>query len=764
MLQANYTIDYGSRQAGGRPARPVDEFYPQFYLDFLSIVGKPGQPISVRDGPIFDNITVSFRNWAAPYKARHVGGIPFDITGRTFHIAQASTREVWFIVMHPDSGVISELPRSAAWGRRAAEQAAAQSGLPRPLARELAAYITGIFEDGDLLGEGVESCWRPGSQHSQRMSTSKWTMFQEMFMSGWQDWAAAHEDGSFWRKHNPAFHAYDYGANIQIEVTPRIYSLPRERHRPQGGDGDSDADVDEDDYGGAATKQAEEVTVLSDDDSATEGLVDREDDVEEGDEHYRQMIEESEGLQKLSAELRARFRMDSVAAISYALAVCLNSCDGGPPSQESRAARCLLVDRNEIAKEFIRSRDYTFYPQAFHPAYGNISSAAPPAFLDSLTTAMRGNMSRRNDGTDVLSFGYFQGYSNIKRSVRHSPLDLLATKGYATAAMTVPLVDACGTSLSRDRRERLLAAMRGQKTPESPEESRPFARERRQVDLAIDSEEVAYRLEQVVSVNVGRMAEEERTFGAVLRPIFQLMRFFLVEHESYVHIFRSMPLQVFPRIVSAYSRLFELALGEMERRFVNGGERGLDLAHSEAVAVLDRLGGYCFTGHERHLPKGVLRALGTLDSLRLRGWPYMDPRVLDMGEGGSAGLGGGGAVLDIGRWPVVEKTGRPQLLHVSELRYHYGDRIASSRESELWFAQLSMATLQSRSALSDFLAELLRELWIPQSKAFMTVQLRRRLHEGGAGKPGNESLVTTDNIEQCEVAIREWEESEDAFT
>ncbi|KAJ0267435.1 hypothetical protein COL940_014372 [Colletotrichum noveboracense] len=51
------------------------------------VEGKLGRPILRPDGPIFDNITVSFQRWSAPYGAKHVGGIPFDMMGRTFRIA-----------------------------------------------------------------------------------------------------------------------------------------------------------------------------------------------------------------------------------------------------------------------------------------------------------------------------------------------------------------------------------------------------------------------------------------------------------------------------------------------------------------------------------------------------------------------------------------------------------------------------------------------------------------------------------------------------
>ncbi|KXH56495.1 hypothetical protein CSAL01_11177 [Colletotrichum salicis] len=333
------------------------------------------------------------------------------------------------------------------------------------------------------LGKGVESCWRPGSRDSQRISSSKWTIFQNKFMHGWAAWAGTHDGGSFWRQHEPAFHAYDYGANIQIDVSPRLYHLPRETHRSR----DDDDDDEEDDDGDAGGRGSEDEArrgmegLFVDDESNGSQTADPTADNETDAASYNQIIRESDGLQKLVQELHGRFRLENIIAVSYAPAVYINS------ESEARP-RCLLIDRNII------------------------------------------------------------------RGVRHSPNDLLATKGYATAALTVPTSDACATAASRDKRERLLRIIRRQGTPESPEESRPFARERLQMEVAIDNSEITYRLEQVVSLDLGRMV------------------------ESYVHIFRSMPTNVFPDIICAYSRIFELALGEMERRFTQGGERGLDRA------------------------------------------------------------------------------------------------------------------------------------------------------------------------------------------
>ncbi|KAL3290631.1 F-box domain-containing protein [Colletotrichum asianum] len=447
---------------------------------------------------------------------------------------------------------------------------------------------------------------------------------------------------------------------------------------------------------------------------------------------YQRIFDECDGLQKLMSELKTQFQLENITAVSYALAVCINS-DRTTEADRSET-RCLLANRNMLAREFVSTHDYTFYPQAFHPVYGNVSSNCPPMFLNSLFAAMKGNMSDQNEGADVLSFSYFQGYSNIKRSVRHSPHDLLATKGYVTGALTMPTSDAGATSAAREKRERLLRIIRG------PNKSKPFARERQQINVAVEAEEVAFQLKQVVSLDVRRMTGAKRTFKTVIRPIFQIIRFFLIKHKSFVHIFHSLLLEIFPRIMCAYLRLFELVLDEME----------------QAVAIVDRLGGYMFSGHPRHLPRTVLRPLGTLESLWAGGWPFLDPAVVSLGAPGS-----GGAVINMGRWPHSARTGRPVLLHVRELHHHYGARVASCRENAVWFAQLGEHAFASKTAVAVFAEELVRELWVLQTRTFIMQQLRRRLHEGG-GDPGRP--ITMENIASCETTMAAWEAAPNAFT
>ncbi|KAL6406206.1 hypothetical protein AUP68_10375 [Ilyonectria robusta] len=118
MLQRSYTMNYGSRKMGSTPAREDNTYFPRFRLDFISIVSQPLRSIC-RHSHFFDNITISLRHWQAPYSAKHVEGIPFDLAGCTFRLATGATREAWFVVMHP----IQATPprpnaRHAGWARQ----------------------------------------------------------------------------------------------------------------------------------------------------------------------------------------------------------------------------------------------------------------------------------------------------------------------------------------------------------------------------------------------------------------------------------------------------------------------------------------------------------------------------------------------------------------------------------------------------------------------------------------------------------------------
>lgn len=479
----------------------------------------------------------------------------------------------------------------------------------------------------------------------------------------------------------------------------------------------------------------------------------------------------SDGLEQLRTELERKYELANIDRISYALAADINCSEASSDSRRNTShsndhgsggeyadgpALCLLADRTKLARMYRGPRDFTFYPLGFHQRYGNFSSGHPPEFLNNLCTVMRDNMSYHNDGIDVLSFGFFQGYSNIKRTIRSRPDDLLATRGIATAALTMPPSEAARNAAHiQGRQQRLLQRLRGDLTPDQRESSTPFARERQRIEAAIEQEQVAFRMEQVVTIRASRLVEARRSFYTVLQPIFQLIRFFLKDSRLYTPALRRFAPSVFPGVLCSFARMFELTLGEMDQRFVAKGDEGLDLALCESVAVLDRLGNYCFTGDPRVLPSTVLEPLITMESIRRGAWPYISPEMLDFRD-----LGG---KMNVSRWPRAANDGRPILLHMSALAYHYGSNVATKRHSQIWFGQLGGKAIRDARGAGKFLEEVFRMMWVPQTASFMIYQLRKELGRDTRreGVPSEQQMRQLDEIR---TSLNAWETSDEPFT
>ncbi|OAQ59069.2 hypothetical protein VFPPC_12280 [Pochonia chlamydosporia 170] len=729
IIRPKDLVNYGHTGSAGLAAATSDDgYYPAFYLDYFSIVGRPGRPITRHSERFFDNVKISFHKWQAQYSSKHDPELPFDLSNRTFRLASGASRELWFIVMHPSRG-------AATAGRKKKKTLQGGSALAKHHAEALASHIKQVFLASPLLGEGVEPSWVLNGKRSQTITFNKWTIFQELFMERWEQFAARHSYDLFWTENQPAFHAYDYGANIEIEVTKQIQALEPETHiRPR----DIPVEDESDDH-----------TLESGEPAGGEGLSTQQEQFSSITGSYTSTNQWVTPRRRLAQERRPpKYVLDNVDTVSYALAINLDSIAGDGATQGAGQPACLLADRNQLGREYASSKDYSFFPLGFHPAYGNFSSPEPPALPSRNQLAItRDNMSYENEGADVVSFGFFQAYSNIKRQVRHRSGDVLASQGLATAALTIPACDVARSGRVRAKQKKLLDRIGGRLTPDDPESSTPFARERLRVEAAITEQEFAFRFEQVVSIRVQRLVRAERSFRTVIRPIFQLMRFFLQEKQYYSPVLRRFPSEVFPGILVAFSTVFELAIEEMEQRFRDQGSKGLGLALSEGVAAIDRLGNFCFTGDPRVLPCRVFRPLETMESLRRGGWPYINPDVLDMRYGDGK--------IHIDQWPKL-KQNRPVLMHVASLAYHYGRDVASNRHSQLWFAELGGRSIQGIATAGRFLEEVLRELWMPETKTFMVHQLHRRLaqeSQDGISQSAAEAGAT----------LREWEDSDDSF-
>ena len=738
MLQQLYTIDYGSRKAESKAAAVDDKYYPTFFLDLLIVIGRPLKPITQSNGLLFGNVDISFKNWRASYSSKHIHGLPFDLEHRTFRLATASTREAWYIVMHPTASTITDLPSSGRERQKRLKKSSQSSALQLHHAHFLAGYIKQVFLIGELLGQGVEPSWTLNGSHVKGISFDKWAVFQNRFMEEWDSFVQEYSCDNFWMENQPAFHAYDYGANLEIELNEQLRSLPKETRLRQNNE----------------ESESEEDTSILEDGESMSGPSDAR-EVSEAPEEINYQGLYTKDFHKLRTELEQKYTLNNISSISYALAVNIECADANSPNNE--LAYCLLADRNKVLAEFQGPRDFTFYPLAFHPAYGNFSSPQPPSFLtDNILAVMKDNMSYQNDGAETLSCGYFQAYSDIKRSIRHGPDDLLATKGIATGALTLPEPEANTSARIKAKRQRLLRRLQGQLTPEDPDSSKPFARERQRIEQAIVGGGFDFRMEQVLSVQVSRLADSRRSFSTVLNPIFQLIRFYLKESRHYTHLLRSFRPSVFPGILGSFARIFGLAIDEIYTRFKAGGSKGLGVALAEGVSALDRLGSYCFTGFPKSLMGSVLRPLGTIDSIQQGAWPYINPRILDLQDTGGS--------LCLAQWPRGENN-RPLLMHVASIAFHYGPEVAASRHSNVWFEELGGMLIRGPSGAAKFLEDLFHDLWIPQTVAFVNHQFNRALRQGSLGEDyGSKTKEELQLLEHQQTLIRRWSQSDHPFS
>lgn len=694
----------------------------------ISIVGRPLYPLTsenIRTLPT-ETFTFTLRHWNSPYSSKHaLASLDFDITNKTFRLGTAA-RVLWFVVMHPIDISAAPLSRSLRDHRASQHDSIQHSALDRPRAKLLVKYIKNIFTHGDLLGEGVEASWSLNDQRSQTIAFSKWAIFQQYFMREWHTFAENSSEDSFWVKHQPVFHAYDHGANTDIDPHPSIRDLSLETRIRA-------ADEHNEDSNHGQTTQAPTTFPPSEP-------------------NLQQAMRDS-GIEPLYRSFQNQFDLKNVDKLSYALAANINCTEPIPsppdpdhsqsPSVDPQPV-CLLANRTSLHRQYDKPSNFTFYPLALHPGYGNFSSPKPPLFLKSLLAVMKENMSIQNDGSNPLHFGYFQGYTNVKRVIRSRPEDLLATKGIATAALCLPMAEANRSAPVKNKQQKLLNQLQGQNSPDNPSASTPFAREQQQIRHSIDAEEYAFRMEQVVTINILELCREHRHFEYVFIPIFQLIRFFYKEKLSYHTILHAFEPEVFPGILISFARIFELALGEMQSRFISEKPHRLSLPLSEGTAIIDRLGHYCFTGDSRVLPNRVLRPLRTLERLTTGGWPYIDPDVLDLRPPRGT--------IQLAAWPRTGSNQQLQLIHISALEYHYGRPIGAGRLADHHFSTQGGGSIQGPSQAARFTEDLFCQLMVPQTQSFVAKQLRRR--------PGSSLGLTVEARQQIRDALKTWENLE----
>lgn len=253
FIQRQHSVNYASqsRKVDSGDEDAPDRVMPTFFLDFLAILGKPGEAVSkATDSHPLSSISISFKDWAAPYSSKHLNAaLSFSLTGRTFKIGADGLRMTWFIVVAPDpkgatfgdgrregegGDTSSEPDRSN--GRpepRNARGALGPGGRAKPKGTALKSWRAKRFIEyfhkcvsSTILGRGIEESWRLWSQETAQISLTDWAALQRALVSGWDELVVEMSvQDRFWAGTQLAFHAYGYGGTSRL----RLAAAPRSR-------------------------------------------------------------------------------------------------------------------------------------------------------------------------------------------------------------------------------------------------------------------------------------------------------------------------------------------------------------------------------------------------------------------------------------------------------------------------------------------------------------------------------------------------------
>ncbi|KAH7471730.1 hypothetical protein FOMA001_g13322 [Fusarium oxysporum f. sp. matthiolae] len=504
--------------------------------------------------------------------------------------------------MHP-----SQRAAGANNPRRRHDTTHTRTALVQGRALMLASYIKDIFLEGELLGEGVEPRWALGGKETQMIAFDKWVTFQTLFMDGWTGFLEriSVQGDTFWTDHQPAFHAYDYGANINIEVNEGIANLEEETViRPAYLDGLDD----EDDESGDGYEEENSSLLATQQGWGQVGGEEQEGDVDELYNDVASQIPLNLGPGCTDADHRD---VDDEADANGHHDDDDDDDNNNNNGDDDERERRFLEWMNESENTDVGQHNGTQLEDQEHQDDGQANSQqqplspdtggsddvhsrqapdAPPSSLSrSSASAPATEDQREHDALyspglmrlrEALEAKY--NLDNISHVSYALAVDVHSSHGLATAALTIPSTEAQRTARLKDRQQRLLVQVRGRLTPDNPGASTPFARERQRVEAAMQANEFAFRFEQVISIDAPRLVRRRRNFSSVLQPIFQLMRLFLKEKQLFAGILRRFSPDIFPGVMVAFAKVMEAAIAEMDRRFRETGSKGLGMALSDS--------------------------------------------------------------------------------------------------------------------------------------------------------------------------------------
>ena len=175
------------------------------------------------------------------------------------------------------------------------------------------------------------------------------------------------------------------------------------------------------------------------------------------------------------------------------------------------------------------------------------------------------------------------------------------------------------------------------------------------------------------------------------------------------------------------------------------------LVSTEGLATLDRLAFEMVTGDTTKRPTRLWRQFMTMISIQKRGWPWIDPEVINLVD----------LTIQAIHWPRDE-GGIPYFTQMAALRYHYGIGIANQQQFVLsnLLAQYSYKTPYRRAVegIRHIIENVMRnELFRFLLDGFTIIRLRTQSSGSFLSHNTDHIMHGLVNSEDIGQAITEWE-------
>lgn len=186
--------------------------------------------------------------------------------------------------------------------------------------------------------------------------------------------------------------------------------------------------------------------------------------------------------------------------------------------------------------------------------------------------------------------------------------------------------------------------------------------------------------------------------------------------------------------------------------------RELGIVASEAVATVERVAAFMFTGNKAHIPRSLWLYLGLYDSLECYGWPFIDPSRINFAKLPP--------VTSKASWLEVPETSTFVLGQLTAIKHHFGQIVAARRALQL--GMLNTRHVEGSRGASSRVHEIMKSMFIPQMVDVVLSGLKdahtslTSTHSGSANNEDEIALVD-DLISQRESAMNRWRSLEHPF-